>query len=147
MSPTLLVARKDFPANTVQDLIVWLKDNPGKATGGTSGAGQLGPTRQRLVSEPDRHSVPDRSLSRRSPCDAGFGRGQIDLRFAAEGSQSLPYLRDGQIKALAVLAPARWRRRPTYQPLPRLACQGFTCRCGMAYRRPGNAARRHHEAR
>jgi tripartite-type tricarboxylate transporter receptor subunit TctC len=38
--------------------------------------------------------------------------GQIDLRFAAEGSQSLPYLRDGQIKALAVLAPARWAPTP-----------------------------------
>jgi tripartite-type tricarboxylate transporter receptor subunit TctC len=37
---------------------------------------------------------------------------QIDLRFAAEGSQSLPYLRDGQIKALAVLAPARWAPTP-----------------------------------
>ena len=42
MSPTLLVARKDFPANTVQELIVWLKANPGKATGGTSGAGSSG---------------------------------------------------------------------------------------------------------
>ena len=41
MSPTL-VARKDFHANTVQDLIVWLKDNPGEATGGTSGAGSSG---------------------------------------------------------------------------------------------------------
>src|SRR6478735_668361 len=39
ISPTLLVARKDFPADTVRDLIAWLKANPGKATGGTSGAG------------------------------------------------------------------------------------------------------------
>ena len=31
--------------------------------------------------------------------------GQIDLRFAAEGSQSLPHLLDGQLKALAVPHP------------------------------------------
>jgi tripartite-type tricarboxylate transporter receptor subunit TctC len=31
---------------------------------------------------------------------------------SAEGSQSLPYLRGGQIKALAALAPARWAPTP-----------------------------------
>src|SRR5262249_61817282 len=38
--------------------------------------------------------------------------GQIDLRFAPEGSQALPFLRDGQIKALAMLAPSRWPPTP-----------------------------------
>ena len=136
MSPTLLVARKDFPANTVRDLDRLAERQPWQGDGRHIRCGQLGPTRQHLVSEPDRQSLPDRSLSRRSPRDAGFARRATDLRFAAEGSQSLPYLRDGQIKALAVLAPARWAPTPTYRPLTRLACRGFTCRCGTAYGRP-----------
>ena len=66
-----------------------------------------GPARQHPVSEPDRprfQIVPYRGAA---PAMQDLVGGQIDLRFAAEGSQSLPYLRDGQIKALAVLAPAR----------------------------------------
>ena len=135
ISPTLLVARKDFPANTVQDLIVWLKGNPGKATGGTSGAGSSGQLASILFRA--RPALGSRSFpiaAQRLAMQDLVG-GQIDLRFAAEGWQSLPDLRDGQIKALAVLAPARWAPTPTYEPSTRLACQGFTCRCGTAYGR------------
>ena len=51
-------------------------------------------------------------LARASPAMQDLVGGQIDLRFVAEGSQSLPYPCDGQIKALAVLAPARWAPTP-----------------------------------
>ena len=112
VSPTLLVARKDFPADTVQDLIAWLKANPGKATGGTSGAGSSGQLASILFQSQTGtrfQIVPYRGAA---PAMQDLVGGQIDLRFAAEGSQSLPYLRDGQIKALAVLAPARWAPTP-----------------------------------
>src|SRR6476661_4904530 len=112
MSPTLLVARKDFPANTVQDLIVWLKANPGKATGGTSGAGSSGQLASILFQNQTGtrfQIVPYRGAA---PAMQDLVGGQIDLRFASEGSQSLPYLRDGQIKALAMLAPTRWPPTP-----------------------------------
>src|SRR5579871_3057794 len=35
----LIIARKDFPANTLAELIAWLKQNPGRASAGTSGLG------------------------------------------------------------------------------------------------------------
>src|SRR5258708_22271054 len=38
-SPLMLVGRKSLPANNVQELIAWLKANPGKATAGTIGIG------------------------------------------------------------------------------------------------------------
>ena len=38
-SPLMLVGRKTLPANNVQELIAWLKANPGKATSGTIGIG------------------------------------------------------------------------------------------------------------
>ena len=38
-SPLMLVGRKSLPANNVQELIAWLKANPGKATSGTIGVG------------------------------------------------------------------------------------------------------------
>src|SRR5262249_10287205 len=38
-SPILITARKDFPANDLNELIAWLKANPDKATAATVGAG------------------------------------------------------------------------------------------------------------
>src|SRR5215510_13607915 len=38
-SPILITARKDFPANDLNELIAWLKANPDKATAATVGPG------------------------------------------------------------------------------------------------------------
>src|ERR1700719_1562750 len=35
----VIIARKDFPANTLAEMITWLKQNPDKASAGTSGIG------------------------------------------------------------------------------------------------------------
>jgi hypothetical protein len=77
----------------VQDLIVWLKDNLGKATGGTSGAGSSGQLASILFQSQTGtrfQVVPYRGAA---PAMQDLVGGQIDLRFAAEGSQSLPYHR------------------------------------------------------
>ena len=38
ITPQLIIARKDFPAKDVKDLIAWLKANPDQATSATVGA-------------------------------------------------------------------------------------------------------------
>src|SRR5262249_20855595 len=38
VTPQLIIARKDFPASSVKELIGWLKANPDKATAATVGA-------------------------------------------------------------------------------------------------------------
>jgi tripartite-type tricarboxylate transporter receptor subunit TctC len=112
ISPTMLVVRKGFPPNTVQELIAWLKANPDKATGGVSGAGssgQLGSILFQSQTGTSFRTIPYRGAA---PAMQDLVSGQIDMRFAAEGSQSLPFVRDGQIKALAILAPDRWAPTP-----------------------------------
>src|SRR5438105_812667 len=37
-TPQLIIARKDFPAGDLKEMIAWLKANPDKATAGTVGA-------------------------------------------------------------------------------------------------------------
>src|SRR6201991_4727468 len=112
ISPTMLIARRDFPANTVQELIAWLRANPDKATAGTSGAGSSGQLASILFQKETGtrfQIVPYRGAA---PAMQDLVSGQIDLRFASEGSQSLPFLRDRQIKALAILTPTRWLPTP-----------------------------------
>src|SRR5215510_16418090 len=39
VSPVLVIARRDFPANDLKEMIVWLKANPDQASAATVGAG------------------------------------------------------------------------------------------------------------
>src|SRR5215216_5259397 len=112
IAPTMVVGRNALPPNDVRELIAWLKANPDKVTAGTIGVGspsyvsgiyfqQTTGTRFQFV--PYRGSAPSMQ---------DLVAGQIDLRFGAEASQTLPHLRSGKIKAFAVLAKTRWVAAP-----------------------------------
>ena len=72
-TPQLIIARKDFPAKDVKDLIAWLKANPDKATAATVGAAGGAQVSAIYFQQTDRHQVPVRALSRRRARDAGPG--------------------------------------------------------------------------
>jgi tripartite-type tricarboxylate transporter receptor subunit TctC len=101
--PLLLVARKDFPARDLKEMIAWLKANPDKASAGTGGVGTpphvAGIFFQKMT---DTHFpfVPYRGAG---PAMRDLVAGQIDLMFD-QASNVLPQLKAGTIKAYAVTA-------------------------------------------
>jgi len=112
ISQLMIVARKSLPANDVGELIAWLKANPDKASAGTIGVGspsQVGGLHFQSLTGTRFALVPYRGAAQALQ---DLVAGQIDLRFGAEASQTLPYLREGSIKALAVMGPARWPAAP-----------------------------------
>jgi len=111
-SRLVIIARKSLPANNVRELIAWLKANPGKATAGTIGVGSpshVGGLYFQSLTGTSFQIVPYRGAA---PAMQDLIAGQIDLRFGAEASQTLPYLRDGTLKALAVMGETRWPAVP-----------------------------------
>jgi tripartite-type tricarboxylate transporter receptor subunit TctC len=111
-SRLVIIARKSLPANDVKELIAWLKANPGKATAGTIGVGSpshVGGLYFQSLTGTSFQIVPYRGAA---PAMQDLIAGQIDLRFGAEASQTLPYLRDGTLKALAVMGETRWPAVP-----------------------------------
>jgi len=111
-SRLVIIARKSLPANDVKELIAWLKANPGKATAGTIGVGSpshVGGLYFQSLTGTSFQIVPYRGAA---PAMQDLIAGQIDLRFGAEASQTLPYLRDGTLKALAVMGETRWPAAP-----------------------------------
>jgi len=112
ISRLMIIARKDLPANDVRELIAWLKANPGKASAGTIGVGspsQVGGIHFQQLTDTRFQFVPYRGAAQALQ---DLIAGQIDLRFGAEASQTLPHLRDGAIKALAVMSQTRWSAAP-----------------------------------
>ncbi len=110
-NPMVVVTRKEFPATDLRELVAWLRTNPGKATAGTAGAGSgshIGAVfLANLVGAPLQF-VPYRGTA---PAIQDLVAGQIDL-MVDQAANSLPQIRQGGIRALAVTAPKRLDAAP-----------------------------------
>jgi tripartite-type tricarboxylate transporter receptor subunit TctC len=111
IAPMTFFGRAGLPASNIQDLAVWLKANPGKATFGSVGLG--GPARvwaahfQSMVGT-TMQFVPYRGAFAAVQDMLG---GQIDLS-ASEASNIRPHLSGGKIKLYAILSNKRWPTAP-----------------------------------
>jgi tripartite-type tricarboxylate transporter receptor subunit TctC len=110
-TPYLLLGKKALPANDLNGLIAWLKDNPNKATQGHTGIGS--PVHISGVAFQKETGtrfgfVPYRGGA---PALQDVVAGQIDL-LIMDPTTSLPQVRAGLVKAYAVLAKVRLAAAP-----------------------------------
>jgi len=105
-NPFLLVARNTLPANDLKGLVAWIRQNQDKVSAGTPGANSLphvaGIQFQNLTGTRFPF-VPYRGAG---PAMLDLIAGRIDLIFD-QVQNSLPFIRDGRIKAFAVTAAER----------------------------------------
>ena len=123
-SPLMIVARKDFPANDLNELIAWLKANPGKATSGTLGVG----SGAHLCGVYFQNAIGTRLAF--VPYRGGglaaqdLVAGQIDM-MCDQAANAWPHVRGGLIKAYAVMAKARWFGAPDIPAVEELGLAGI----------------------
>jgi tripartite-type tricarboxylate transporter receptor subunit TctC len=103
-NPQLLVAKNDLSANTVGELVTWMKANPGKinfvnqnAAANVSGVLFENLTKQKVQFIPYRGA---------GPAMTDLISGTVDL-LVVQGAVALPQIRAGKIKALANLSAQR----------------------------------------
>jgi tripartite-type tricarboxylate transporter receptor subunit TctC len=110
-TPQLIIARKDFPANDVKELIAWLKANPDKAaaaTVGAAGGAQVSSIYFQQATGTRFRFVPYRGGG---PAMQDLITGQVDLMLD-QAANALGQVRAGQIKAYAVMSKTRWSALP-----------------------------------
>jgi tripartite-type tricarboxylate transporter receptor subunit TctC len=110
-TPIWMVARQTLPPKDLSELIVWLKQNPGKATLGTVGVGgasDITGTYFQGVTGTKFLFVPYRGGA---PLNQDLVAGQIDFTLGMAAS-TYPLVRSGQIKAYATMAKSRWWAAP-----------------------------------
>src|SRR5262249_55834314 len=111
ITPQLIIARKDFPAADIKDLIAWLRANPDKATAATVGAAggaQVSALYFQRETGTQFRFVPYRGGG---PAGPGMVSGQVDLMFD-QAANALGPVRSGTIKAYAVMSKTRWAPLP-----------------------------------
>jgi len=118
-TPIWIIARKDLPADDLKGFIAWLKESDGKANHGTVGVG--GPTDVagllfQKATGTKFQTVPYRGGA---PLLTDLLAGHVDFAFG-QAATYLPYVRNGQLKAYAVLSAKRWWAAPEVPTLDEL---------------------------
>jgi tripartite-type tricarboxylate transporter receptor subunit TctC len=111
-NPYIAVVRKDFPANTFQEFIAWLKANPDKATEGTAGVGSgqhISGVYVQKITGVKFQFVPYKSGS--SEIIRDITAGHIDFTFD-QAITSLSHIKGGNVRALAVTSDKRLEAAP-----------------------------------
>jgi tripartite-type tricarboxylate transporter receptor subunit TctC len=108
-NPQLMVARNNLPANTLAELVTWMKANPGKinfvnqnAAANVSGVLFENLTGQKVQFIPYRGA---------GPAMTDLVSGTMDL-LVVQGAVALAQIRGGKIKALANMSPQRSASMP-----------------------------------
>src|SRR6185369_4488381 len=97
-NPQLMVAKKDLPANTLGELVVWMKANPDKINfvNQNAAANVTGVLFENLTGQKVQF-IPYRGAG---PAMTALMAGTVDL-LVVQGAVALPQIRAGKIKALA----------------------------------------------
>jgi tripartite-type tricarboxylate transporter receptor subunit TctC len=123
-TPQLIIARKDFPASDVRELIAWLKANPDKAQAGTVGAAggaQVAGMYFQQVTGTRFGFVPYRGGA---PAMQDLMAGRVDIMFD-QAANAIAQVRAGTIKAYAVMTAERWHLAPDIPTIDESGAQGL----------------------
>jgi tripartite-type tricarboxylate transporter receptor subunit TctC len=104
LNPQLMIARKDFPAGNLKELVAYMKANPGKATlVEQTAAARLAGIQMQQSTGTTLTFIPYRGAG---PAMQGMLGGQVDLMIL-QAAAALPQARSGNVKILANLSPKR----------------------------------------
>ncbi len=118
-TPIWIVANKALPADDVKGLIAWLKAGGGKATMGTVGIGGPTDVAARIFEKETGTAFQIIPYRGGAPLVEDMLGGHIDFAFG-QAATYLTYVRDGELKAYAVLQPRRWWAAPEVPTLDEL---------------------------
>ncbi|HEY6820679.1 MAG TPA: tripartite tricarboxylate transporter substrate-binding protein [Burkholderiales bacterium] len=109
--PDVLSVHPGVPARDLADLIALLKKNPGKMNAGSPGVGSLGHMRIETFKYAAKVDVVHVPYKGAGPALSGAVAGQVQLLYDNLPS-SLPQIKAGKLRAIAVAAPARLASLP-----------------------------------
>jgi tripartite-type tricarboxylate transporter receptor subunit TctC len=110
-TPQWIIAKKNFPARDLKEMIAWLKANPHKAsaaTVGVAGAGHVAGVYFQNHTGTRFQFVPYRGGG---PAIQDLVAGHVDLMFD-QSANSFVQVRGGQVNVYAVMAKNRWALAP-----------------------------------
>ena len=106
LSPNVITARKDLPANSAQELIAYAKANPGKVTYASQGNGSTSHLSAQMLATQAGLSLVHVPYKGEGPALVDISAGRVDI-FVGTISASLRFEKSGQVKYLGLAAKNR----------------------------------------
>lgn len=122
--PMVLVARKDFPVNSIQGFVDYVKANPGKVNFANAGFGATSNLCEVLIKSSlsaEWSSVPYKGTG---PALNDLLAGQVDM-ICDQPASTLQHIRAGNVKAIAVATKNRISSLPTTPTFTQSGMPGF----------------------
>ncbi len=116
-APNVLVTKPDFPAKNLQELVAYMKKNPGKVAFATSGAGSSDHLTAALFWQKSGTEGLHVPYKGGAPAISDLLAGQVDVSFQNVNAV-LQHIRSGKLKALAVTGD---QRSPVLPNVPTMA--------------------------
>ena len=123
-TPLLIVGKNSLPARDGKELIAWLRANPDKVSVATVGTGSAPHICGRYFQQQIGTRFQFVPYRGGAPAMQDIIGGQMDL-MCMEASQTLPYVRGGQMKAFAVMAKDRWSALPDVPTTDEIGAPGM----------------------
>src|SRR5262249_5453633 len=112
----LVNVHPSVPAKTIPELIAYAKADPGKVNMGSGGSGSTGHGSGELLAMMDGIKMAHVPYRAGALVRAERTKAQVQVVGASTGS-SIPFVKSGQVRALAVTGTARWPSLPEVPPL------------------------------
>jgi len=106
LTPNVITARKDLPANTAQELIAYARANPGKVTYASQGNGSTSHLSAQMLATQAGIEMMHVPYKGEGPALVDITAGRVDI-FVGNISAALRFYKAGQVKLLGVTAKAR----------------------------------------
>jgi tripartite-type tricarboxylate transporter receptor subunit TctC len=124
-SPTVLVVGPAMPVRTLAAFLQDVKEQPGKRTYATPGAGSSGHFATESFLRPQGLAMNHIPYKGAAPAITDLIGGQVDSSFATLGSV-LPHVQSGKLQALAVAAPKRSSLLPNVPTFAESGVKGYS---------------------
>jgi tripartite-type tricarboxylate transporter receptor subunit TctC len=122
--PNVLVVHPSLPANTVQELIVYLKKNPGRLNYASPGYGTSPQMSMELFKGMTGTFIVHIPFRGSGPAQAAMLAGETELMFDNLPPQ-MPHIKAGKVRALAVTALKRSSALPDVPTLDEIGLKGY----------------------
>lgn len=118
--PFVLNVNPELPVDDVAGLVAYAKEHPGELNFGSAGAGSSGHLITELFMNETGTEMVHIPYGGGGPSQVGLMANEVQVVF--DTLTSVPFIKDGRIKALAVTSAERWKDLPD---VPTIAEQGF----------------------
>ncbi len=109
--PTVIIARKDLPANNLEELLAYIKKDPAKVNYGHSGIGSAAHLCGLLYQSAIKQRVTTIAYKGAAPAMTDIMSGQFDF-MCEQTSSTVPFVESGKVKAMAVTSKKRIPQLP-----------------------------------